>query len=88
VIGIADDIVVYGKSIEEHDDVLHKMMRVVRKEGLVLRAEKCHIRQEVIFYLFFGLTWSSEGMLPDERKCDNIANKPSPTNAAELQSFL
>ena len=87
VIGIADDIVVYGKSIEEHDQVLHKMMMMIaRKEGLVLRAEKCHIRQKSVN--FFGLTWSSKGMQPDEKKCDNIASKPSPKNTEELHSFL
>ena len=62
------------------------MMQVALDEGLVFRAEKCHIRQKSVN--FFGLIWSSQGMHPDEKKCDNIASKPSPTNVAELQSFL
>ena len=34
-IGIADDIVVYAKSEEEHDKILHRLMQIAAKNGLV-----------------------------------------------------
>lgn len=86
VIGIADNVVVYGKNVKEHDCNLHKLMKVASEEGLVFRAEKCHIRQKIIG--FFGLDWSKDGMHPDPKKCDDIKTRPPPTNVQELQSFL
>ena len=86
VIGIADDVVVYGKDLEEHDRNLHKLLKVAEQEGLVFRAEKCCVRQESIN--FYGLIWSKDGMQPDPRKCDEINRRPPPTNVQELQSFL
>lgn len=86
LVGIADDIIVHGRDVEDHDRALHRLMQVAREEGLVFRAEKCHIRKKSVS--FFGLTWSCKGMHPDEKKCDNIASKPAPTNSAELQSFI
>ncbi len=85
-IGIADDIIVHGRNIEEHDANLHKLMQVARQEGLVFRSEKCFVRQEKVE--FFGLIWSKEGMQPDPKKCDDIHKRPAPTNLKELQSFL
>lgn len=86
VIGIADDVVVYGKTLEEHDHNLYKLLKVAAEEGLVFRDEKCCVRQQEID--FFGLVWSKEGMQPDPKKCDEINNRPPPTNVQELQSFL
>ena len=86
VIGIADDVVVYGKSLEEHDKALHRLLNVAQQEGLVFRLEKCHIRQSCIN--FFGLMWSKDGKQPEQKKCDDIHNRPPPENVQELQSFL
>ena len=86
VIGIADDIIVHGRSIAEHDANLIKLMHVAQQEGLVFRREKCAIRQEKVE--FFGLLWSRDGMQPDPKKCDEINNRPAPQNLQELQSFL
>ncbi len=85
-LGISDDICVYGKTEMEHDRNLKKLMEVAIKDGLVFNSSKCHIKEKQIS--FFGLKWDSEGIHPDTQKCDNIKNKPSPTNRTELQSFL
>lgn len=37
---------------------------------------------------FFGLTWTPEGIRPDENKIKAILNMPPPKNLAELQSFM
>ena len=44
VLGIADDICIYGKDVESHDAALHRFMRAAQRHGLVLRLEKCYIR--------------------------------------------
>ena len=61
-------------------------MRTIRKFGLILRTDKCKIKQSAVS--FFGLVWSKDGVKPDPAKCDEIQNRPAPSNVAELQSFL
>ena len=70
VIGVADDVVIYGRNLEEHDRNLHELMKVANEEGLVFQAEKCCVRHHTIS--FFGLIWSKDGMQSGPRKCDEI----------------
>ena len=86
IIGIADDVVVFGKTVEEHNDALHRLMKSAKENGLVFRYEKCNIFEDLI--KFYGLVWSKDGMKPDLKKCDDICNRPAPKNRSELQSFL
>ena len=45
VVGIADDIVVYGRSDDQH---MHEMMARCRATGLKLNPDKCKIKQKKI----------------------------------------
>ena len=47
-VGFAEDIVVYGKSEEEHDKHMHKMLDRCASTGLKLNPVKCKIKQEKI----------------------------------------
>lgn len=77
-IGISDDICVYGRTIQEHDQNLIETMETARKYGLVFNKEKCAIRQKQI--KFYGLIWDENGSHPDPDKCDKIKSKPAPTD--------
>ena len=50
-IGLIDDVIVYGKSKEEHDRNLHNLMRIAQTEGLCFNSEKCAIDQKQIYFL-------------------------------------
>ena len=43
-VGIADDIIVYGKNDQEHDLHLHKTMERTRKASIKLNDKKCVIK--------------------------------------------
>ena len=86
IVGIADDVIVCGKNVEEHNEALHRLMKVAQEYGLVFCYEKCEILKDSVE--FYGLIWSQEGMKPDVKKCDDIRNRPAPGNKSELQSFL
>lgn len=86
IVGIADDVIVFGRTEQEHDAALHRLMKAATNHRLIFRLEKSAIRQTSIN--FFGLIWSQKGMQPDPKKCDNIRSKKSPVNAQELLSFL
>ncbi|XP_071476746.1 uncharacterized protein [Diadema antillarum] len=85
-IGIADDIVVFGKNEAEHDKALHNLMTVGRKYGLVFNADKCDIKISQV--KFFGCLYEKEGVHPGPAKIADITNLPTPSCLKELQQFL
>lgn len=86
VIGIVDDIVVYGKDDAEHDANLIRLMDRTREVGLRLNPNKCKIRQEEI--KFFGHIITGNGIKPDPDKIAAIAQMPAPQSVEELQTLL
>ena len=45
-LNIADSLVVHGKSIEEHDQSLHKVLQRLDEKNLTLNPMKCEYRME------------------------------------------
>ncbi|KAL9964953.1 hypothetical protein ACROYT_G028670 [Oculina patagonica] len=86
VAGIADDIVVFGKTTEEHDRNMHAMLERCQGTGLKLNPEKCFVKQEK--FKFYGVVCGKEGIQPDPSKVSAIKQMSSPTNRQELQTFL
>ena len=84
--GIADDIVVYGHTEEEHDDNLHTLMERCVGKGLKLNPEKIRIKEPEI--KFFGVICSADGVRADPKKTSALLDMPAPTNRQELLSFL
>ena len=85
-VGIADDIVVFGKSEEEHDRHLTEMLNRCRTTGLKLNPDKCKIKQRKI--KFYGVICGEEGVQPDPTKVSALKNMAPPTSKQQLQSFL
>ncbi len=86
VTGIVDDIVVYGRTKEEHDANLRAMLQRTRERGVKLNAEKCVIRVPRVPY--FGHVLTSEGLQPDPSKIAAIEQMEPPANKAELETIL
>jgi hypothetical protein len=86
VVGITDDVCVYGKDLAEHDKNLKLLMERTKESGLVFNSDKCHIRQPEI--LFFGNIYSKDGIRPDPAKIQGIRSMPVPQNKEDLQRFL
>ena len=83
---IADDIVVMGRTEEEHDLNLTKLLEVASKEGLVFNSSKCVVKASSIN--FFGTIYSDEGISPDPCKVEDIHTMPTPQDKEDLQRFL
>ena len=86
VVGIADDVCVTGKTEEEHDKNLIRLMERAQEKGLVFNSKKCMIKRDSI--AFFGNTYTRNGITPDPAKVEDIRNMPSPTSKDELRRFL
>ncbi|KAK3700539.1 hypothetical protein QZH41_000759 [Actinostola sp. cb2023] len=83
---ISDDIIVFGKTQEEHDRSLEQTLQRLQDSGLTLNKEKCVF--SVSELVFFGFKVSAAGLSPDQKKIDAVKEARAPTNAAEVRSFL
>ena len=66
VANIADDLVVYGADLSEHDANLHKVLTRLREKGLTVNGDKCQFRLPKL--TFFGHKLSAQGVAPSEEK--------------------
>ncbi|XP_022836497.1 uncharacterized protein K02A2.6-like [Spodoptera litura] len=85
-INFIDDILVYGKNIEEHDQRLEKVIKTLEENNVVLRKDKCTFRQQKVQFL--GHELSHEGVKPLDKYVSTIQEFRPPINIGELQSFL
>ena len=68
-IGLIDDVIVYGKTKEEHNSNLHNLMRIARTKGLYFNSEKCVIDQKQIHFLVLSTV---RMVRPDPSKVETI----------------
>ena len=86
VIGIHDDMVIFGVDQQDHDTNLINLLNVCQKEGFVLNSKKLELRRERV--TFFRAEYSTQGMHPDCKKVQGITEMTAPTDKQQLQSFL
>ena len=85
---IADDIVVvrYMEDGSDHDANLWLVFSTARREGMEFNPNKYIFKLAKI--PLFGMVFSNEGMIPDQKKTETLSNLPFPSNVKEMQSFL
>ena len=81
-----DDFIVWGKTLQEHDEHLRKVFLKIRESGLKLNKTKCQIRKQSI--VFLGHIISSADIKIDPSKTEAITKIPLPRSVNELQKFL
>ena len=83
---IMDDILIYGKTREEHNQVLNTVLEKIEKNGLKLNKEKCAIGQKEVKY--FGHMISKDGIRPSPDKIEAIKDMPPPKNISDLRTIM
>ena len=81
-----DDVIIMGRSFQEHLSNLQKVFERVREAGLTVKPTKCMFFQTEVFYL--GHLISREGVSTDPAKIDKAARWPTPQSVKEIQQFL
>lgn len=81
-----DDVIVHGKTKDEHLNNLAEVLTCLIKVGLKLQPTKCHFLQKEVAYL--GHIISETGIRTDPRKTEQVRAWPTPTSVEELRSFL
>ena len=69
-----DDIIVFGKSFEEHMHRVEDVVAGLEMAGLKLRAEKCYILQREVAFL--GHMVSGEGIKTNPINIEKIMSRP------------
>lgn len=81
-----DDLIIFGRTLEEHEERLLKVLDRLSEVGLKLSMDKCQICLPRVKYL--GHIVSADGVEPDPEKIKAVTDWPQPTNLKTLQSFL
>ena len=76
VLFFIDDILIYSKNREEHEDNLRLVLQVIREHQLYAKFSKCDFFQKQIHYLEHVL--SKEGVAVDPHKIMSIMEWPTP----------
>eukprot|EP00794_Sanderia_malayensis_P000683 gene683-biopygen1108 len=83
---IADDIIVYASTREQHDNALRQCLKRLSEKGLKLKKSKCSFLDNKLH--FYGQIFSESGTQPDPHRVQDVLNAPVPKCASELRSFL
>ena len=86
VVVYIDDVLVTGKSEEEHLSALEEVLRRIMESGFRLRKDKCVFLAPSVVYL--GHQIDSEGLHPVAEKVEAVQEAPAPKNVSELKSYL
>nr|GFC48390.1 putative reverse transcriptase domain-containing protein [Tanacetum cinerariifolium] len=81
VIMFIDDILVFSKSKEEHEDHLRTVLQTLRQEKLYAKFSKCEFWLSSVAFL--GHFVSAEGITMDPAKVEAITKWPRPTSVTE-----
>eukprot|EP00253_Pinus_taeda_P015686 PITA_15686 len=81
-----DDILIYSRSREEHEEHLRVVLQTLREHQLYAKFSKCDFFKEEIQYL--GHVISKEGIAVDPEKIRTIMEWPVPKDVADIRSFM
>jgi hypothetical protein len=86
VIVYLDDILIYTETLEQHRQIVQRVLETLEKHKLFLKPEKCDFEKIKIKCL--GVIISHNSMWMDPAKIKGIMEWPVPKNIKQVQVFL
>ena len=81
-----DDIIIFSKTFEEHQEQIKKIFQIIRKENIKLKLKKCQFARRSIEYL--GHHISETGIRPLNSNTMAIKMFPAPKSVKDVRSFV
>ena len=86
VISIHDNILIWGKTPQEHEKNLQGCLHRMAERGLTCRLSKCNFGKSSVSW--FGWIFTSDGMSADPSKVESIVAAGRPQSTEDVKSFL
>jgi hypothetical protein len=86
VVVFIDDILVFSKTAEEHEEHLRIVLGKLRQYQLYAKFSKCEFWMEEVAFL--GHVLSAKGVAVDPSKIEAVSKWQSPKSVTEIRSFL
>ena len=86
VVVFIDDILVFSKNEEEHEEHLRLVLQKLRANQLYAKASKCEFWLDEVSFL--GHVISKGGIAVDPSKVKDVLNWETPKNVGDIRSFL
>ena len=83
---IMDDILIAGKTPQEHDRIMRKVVERATEWNLKLNFDKCQVKQPRVTYVGHFVT--DQGLQPDPEKVRAIRSMPVPGSKYDVRRFL
>ncbi|XP_055584888.1 uncharacterized protein K02A2.6-like [Uranotaenia lowii] len=84
--GYLDDLIVGGRTVEEHNRNVDRILGKLEEFEFTVRIEKCNFNMRQVKYL--GQILDGDGIRPDPDKTAAIASMPPPHDVPTLRSYL
>jgi len=86
VVVYLDDILIFTRTEEEHEQAVRKVLEVLAEHKLFLRPEKCEFHRKEIEYL--GLVILENKVAIDPVKVAGVCDWPTLENQTDVQAFI
>ena len=86
VLCLMDDVLVFGRDQEEHNQRLLAALKKIEAAGATLNAQKCEFGKTALKFL--GHCVDQEGISADPEKTAAIRHMKAPTTVSELRRFM
>ncbi|CAA9327091.1 hypothetical protein AVDCRST_MAG94-1729 [uncultured Leptolyngbya sp.] len=86
VVVYIDDILIFSRTEEEHQQHVRTVLEILRREKFFVTRSKSHFALEEIKYL--GHVVNKDGIRPDPKKVSSVQEWPIPQNVHDVRSFL
>jgi len=86
VVVYLDDILIFTRMEEEHEQAVRRVLEVLVEHKLFLHPEKCEFHRKRIEYL--GLVISENKVEMDPVKVAGVHDWPIPENQTDMQAFI
>ena len=86
VVVYIDDVLIFTKTMEEHKEVVKRVLDLMQKHKLYLKPEKCKFHMTKVEFL--GLVVSENCVEMDPIKVEGVSKWPVPKKKKDVQSFL